>query len=67
MAFNVDSISVTLMINEEFSSGAHPVTFEYVPADGCPLVAEALRKLHEIREQERLRLAAGPPADIGIF
>jgi hypothetical protein len=67
VAFNVDKVRVTLTINAEFSTGAHDVTFEYQPGDGDPLVIEALERLHEIREQERVKLAAGPPVDIPIF
>lgn len=40
MGFNVDKIRVTITINAEFSTGAHDVTFDYVPGDDDPLVAE---------------------------
>ncbi len=67
MGFRVDNIRVTLTLNAEFSAGAHDVTFEYVPGDDDPLVSAALARWREIRAQELVKLAAGPPADIAIF
>lgn len=67
MGFNVEKIKITFTFNAEFSTGAHDSSFEYDPPDDDPLTLAALARWREIREQERLKLASGPPADIGIF
>jgi len=62
MGIRVDRIAVQMDVYVEFE-GRTAINFEYVPKDGDPLVAEALRANHAILLAQ---VIASQPKDIMV-